>query len=86
MGKTISSAGRTYAKLSRTYDQTSHELELAEQAVKCEIESEVRELLQSIAQKHGVRVSAILPRYVMVTGGSASVLASVDIDIEAADS
>jgi hypothetical protein len=86
MGKTISSAGRTYAKLSNDYDRASYELEMAEQAVKCEIESEVRELLQSIAQKHGVRVSAIFPRYVMVTGEGASMLASVDIDIEAADS
>jgi len=86
MGTTISSVGRTYARLSNDYDRASYELEMAEQAVKCEIESEVRELLQSIAQKHGVRVSAIFPRYVMVTGESASVLASVDIDIEAADS
>ena len=86
MGSSISSAGRTYVKLAKTYDQTSYELEMAEQAVKCEIESEVRELIQSIAQKHGIRVSAIFPRYVVVTGESAKVLASVDIDIEAADS
>lgn len=86
MGKTISSAGRTYAKLSNDYDRASYELEMAEQAVKCEIENEVRELLQSIAQKHGVRVSAILPQYVMVTGERDKVLTGVDIDIEAADS
>lgn len=85
MGSSISSAGRAYAKLAKTYDQTSHELELAKQAVKCEIENEVRELLESIAKKHGVRVSAIYPQYAVVLGEPSRVLTNVDIDLEAAD-